>query len=74
MARYGRVTFSISYVVDLDDAEMVDDAREYVAQDVADTLRHCDTEHWISVEPDPTATENDIEECLLQLREHRLSK
>jgi len=70
MARYGRVSFSISYVVDLDDAEMVDEAKGFVSQDVADSVRE-GVDYWIKVVPDSNATEHDIEDCLVELRERR---
>jgi hypothetical protein len=71
MARYGRVTFSISYVVDLDDAEMVDEAREMVAQDVRDAIRHGEDSSYIDVEQDATATETDIHDILIEWRDAR---
>lgn len=71
MARYGRVTFSISYVVDLDDAEMVDEARVLVAEDVAAALRHTELDAWIDVEKDRDATEGDIIDYLIESRDER---
>lgn len=73
MARYGRVSFSISYVVDLDDAEMVDEAKEFVSQDVADSFRD-GVDYWIKVAPDNKAKELDIEDCLIELRERRIAE
>ncbi len=74
MARYGRVTFSISYVVDLDDAEMIDEARGMVAEDVRDSIRHGDDSAYIDVEPDASATEADIHDCLIEWRNERLAE
>ncbi len=74
MARYGRVTFSISCVVDLDDAEMIDEARELVAQDVADAIRHGADSPYVDVEPDATATEADIHDCLIEWRNERMAE
>lgn len=71
MARYGRVTFSISYVVDLDDEEMIDEAREMVAEDVRDAIRHHEASAWIEVEPDAQATEDDIHDYLIEQRNER---
>ena len=71
MARYGRVTFSISYVVDLDDEEMIDEAREMVAEDVAAAIRHTELDAWIDVEHDADATEADIVDYLLESRDER---
>jgi hypothetical protein len=72
MARYGRVSFSISYVVDLDDAEMIDEAREMLAGDVQDVIRYRDSWAAIEVKPDETATEADIHDYLIERRDDRL--
>lgn len=71
MARYGRVTFSVSYVVDMDDAEMIDEAREMLAEDVADAIRYREVGDVVEVEPDPNATEADIHDTLIQWRDER---
>ena len=71
MARYGRVTFSISYVVDLDDAEMVDEAREMIVEDIQDSFRYRDSWAAIDVQPDATATEEDIADFLIERRDDR---
>jgi len=71
MARYGRVTFSVSYVVDLDDEEMVDEAREMLAEDVQDVIRYRESWAAIDVAPDATATEADIHDYLIERREDR---
>jgi hypothetical protein len=72
MARYGLVSFSISYVVDLDDAEMIDEAREMLAEDVQDVIRYRDSWAAIEVKPDETATEADIDDYLIERRDDRL--
>ena len=72
MARYGRVSFSISYVVDLDDAEMIDEAMEMVAEDVQDVIRYRDSWASIEVKPDAAATEADIHDYLIERRDDRL--
>ncbi len=71
MARYGRVSFSISYVVDLDDAEMIDEAREMLAEDVQDAIRYRDSWAAIDVEPDASAAEADIADFLIERRDDR---
>ena len=72
MARYGRVSFSISYVVDLDDAEMIDEAMEMVAEDVQDAIRYGEVSAYIETEPDAAATEADIHDYLIERRDDRL--
>jgi hypothetical protein len=71
MARYGRVTFSISYVVDLDDAEMIDEAMEMVQEDVRDSVRHDGVSVCLETEPDGLS-EDDIHDYLIEQREERL--
>jgi hypothetical protein len=72
MARYGRVTFSISYVVDLDDEEMVYEAKDMVAEDVQSAIMHGEVMAYIKAEPDATATEADIHDYLIECRDGRL--
>ena len=71
MARYGRVRFSISYVVDLDDAEMIGEAVEMVAEDVQDAIRYGEVSAYIETEPDAAATEADIHDYLIERQEER---
>lgn len=70
MARYGRVTFSISYVVDLDDAEMIDEAREMLAEDICDAESVREAVR-LAVVQDAHATEADIHDTLIQWRDER---
>jgi hypothetical protein len=67
MPRYGRVNFVISYVVDLDDAEMVADAKQCVFEDVHAAVKHDDVPANITVTEDLTATQTDIPDFLLRL-------
>lgn len=73
MARYGRVTFSISYVVDLDDAEMIADAKDAIAEDVENAAGYGDVELCCKVTPDDAAAEADIEEFLIEMRKDRVA-
>lgn len=50
---------------------MVDEAREMVAEDVRDSIRHGEDSAYIDVEPDATATEADIHDLLIERREER---
>lgn len=70
MARYGRVTFSVSYVVDMDDAEMIDEAREMLAEDICDAVSVREAVR-LAVVPDPDANEADIHDTLIQWRDER---
>ena len=59
MANYGKVKFCISYVVDLDNQDMVSEAMQCVFEDVMNAVKYDEVAANIKVEPDPTATEHD---------------
>ena len=70
MARYGRVSFVVSYVVDFDDVEMVADAKQAVFEDVMNAVKYDEVPKTITVTEDPTATSAAIPEFLLEYRRH----
>ena len=65
MPNLGRVTFNVSYVVDLDNKNMVDDAKQCVFEDVMNAVKHDEVAALITVATDSTATQEDIPEFLL---------
>lgn len=65
MPKLGRVSFNINYVVDLDNKDMVAEAKQCVFEDVMDAVKHDEVTAHIKVAADETATENDIPEFLL---------
>lgn len=65
MPRYGRVFFEVSYVVDLDNRDMVDDAKQCVFEDVMSAVKNDEVTECIKIKLDPTASESDIPEFLL---------
>lgn len=65
MPRYGRVFFEISYVVDLDDRDMVDDAKQCVFEDVMSAVKNDEVTECIKIKLDPEARADDIPEFLL---------
>ena len=67
MPRLGRVTFNINYVVDLDNTDMVDEAKQCVFEDVMNAVKYDEVVNHIKVEYDPTAKHEDISEFLLTL-------
>lgn len=67
MPRLGRVEFHCSYVVDLDDPDMVDGAREAVCEDVYNAVRFDEVEQWVDVFEDNDADPADIPEFLLPI-------
>lgn len=64
MARYGKVEFKISYVVDLDDQIMVDDAKQCVFEDVMNAVKYDEVVNYIDAAEDPTAKAEDVPEFL----------
>lgn len=65
MPRLGRVTYTVSYVVDLDNRDMVDEAKQCVFEDVMNAVKYDEVAHWIKVEDAPDADPSDIPEFLL---------
>lgn len=66
--RLGRVYFRASYVVDLDNQDMVDEAKECVFEDVCNAVKFDEIGESIIVgEPDPKLTEADIPEFLTEM-------
>ena len=63
----GRVVISAGYVVDLDDEEMVDHAKESLFEDIMNAVKYNELGGYIEVDkkPDPDLTEQDIPSFLL---------
>jgi hypothetical protein len=64
--RLGVVKFSAEYVVDLDNSEMVEHARDAVFEDVTNAIKHGEVASWIKEVEDQNADEGDIPEFLLE--------
>lgn len=64
MPRLGRVYFNINYVVDLDNKEMVAEAKQCVFEDVMNAVKNDELVANIKVTADPAADPNDIPEFL----------
>lgn len=64
--RLGKVIFDLGYVVDLDDADMVDRAKECIYEDIMSAYKYDEVQNYIEVtEPEGTLKESDIPEFLL---------
>lgn len=63
--RLGRVTFNCSYVVDLDDKVMVEEAKLAVWEDVHSAVKYDEVQKWIEVSPAADAAPEEIPEFLL---------
>lgn len=63
--RLGRVYIDFGYIVDLDNKEMVDDARTCLIEDLMNAFKYNELEQYIDVEEAPDASEDAIPEFLL---------
>jgi hypothetical protein len=73
MKRLGRVVFDLGYVVDLDDREMIEEARTSIVEDIYSAIKYGELDQYIEIRDDPEATadEADIAEFLLESAEER---
>jgi hypothetical protein len=62
--RLGRVVINIEYVVDLDNPEMIEDAKQCIFEDITNSIKYGEVDQWIDVVPAPDAKEEDIPEFL----------
>ena len=62
--RLGIVRFTMKYVVDLDDEEMVQEAKDCLYEDIMNSCKFEEIHHNIDVEADPTATWEDVPDFL----------
>ena len=62
--RLGKVYFHASYIVDLDDKDMVDHAKDCIYEDVTNSVKYDEVACWIKVEEAPDADEGDIPEFM----------
>lgn len=65
MPRLGRVELKYSFVVDLDNADMVDAAQQALPVDVFSAIQSDEIDNYISVYEDPTANTGELAEFLL---------
>ena len=64
MAKLGRVYFNLSYVVDMDDQEMVEQAKEAIYEDIMSALKYNEIDSYIDLKLDKKAKVKDIPEFL----------
>jgi hypothetical protein len=62
--RYGRVLMKLSYVVDLDNQAMINEAKDCLYEDFMSIHKYNELAEWIEVKEDKTAKESDIPEFL----------
>lgn len=64
--RLGRVGISLNYVVDLDNPEMVQEAKDCLYEDLMNAYKYNELGANIDVVVDKTATKSDIPDFLLE--------
>jgi hypothetical protein len=67
--RLGRVIFDLGYVVDLDNDDMVTQAKEFVYEDIMSAFKYDEVFNYIEVVEAPDAKESEIPEFLLPQNE-----
>ena len=67
--RLGKVYLSETYVVDLDDEEMIEHAREAIYEDVRYAVLHEEISSWIDIKEDTSLNEKDIPSFLIEEEE-----
>ena len=72
--RLGRIEISYGYNVDLDDEEMVNDAKEALYDDLKTTHEWNEFEYYLSAEEDKKLGEGDIPSFLIENRDMREGK
>jgi hypothetical protein len=59
--RLGKITFDLEYVVDLDNEEMVEYAKNCIYEDVMSAMKYNEIQNYIKVgDEDKSLTEDDI--------------
>lgn len=64
--RLGRVCIDFGYIVDLDNPEMVEDAKQCLLEDMMNAFKYGEIVQYIDVEEAPDAHEDAIPEFLLE--------
>lgn len=62
--RLGRVIINMNYVVDLDNPQMVEEAKSSVYEDIMNAVKYNELSFYIDIVEDNTAKEGEIPEWL----------
>ena len=63
--RLGKIAIGIGYVVDLDNEEMVNHAKQSLYEDMTNSVKYREIYDWISIMKDGDFKEEDIPQFLL---------
>ena len=69
--RLGRVVVDIGYIVDMDDSDMIEEAKSALYDDVHNAIKYNELDCWISIIEDNEANESDIPDFLLENKTDR---
>jgi hypothetical protein len=64
--KLGRVIFDLGYVVDLENQEMVDHAKDCIYEDIMSAIKYNEVHNYLEVVEAPDASEGDIPEFLIE--------
>jgi hypothetical protein len=67
--KLGKIVLDLSYVVDLNDQDMVDQAKECIYEDIMNAYKYNEIHNYIEVIESPESKESDIPEFLLEMAE-----
>lgn len=70
--RLGKVHIDTKYVVDLDDQDMVDAAKDALYEDLMNAVKYDELHLWIKCSEDNEATPQDIPEFLVENKQEDL--
>jgi hypothetical protein len=64
--RLGKIVLDLAYVVNLNDQDMVDQAKECIYEDIMSAYKYNEIHNYIEVIESPESEESDIPEFLLE--------
>jgi len=64
--RIGKVQIGLEYIVDLDDPEQVETAREFICADLESAIKYNEIDSNIEIVEDTTLTVSDINQNVLE--------
>jgi TusA-related sulfurtransferase len=64
--KLGKVLINLSYVVDLDNEEMVKQAKQFLCEDMSNLVKYEDIYSWVATVEDSSLSERDIPSFLLE--------
>jgi len=67
--RLGKVQIGLEYIVDLDNQEQVNLAREFIHDDLAYAIKYDEVDSHIDIVEDASLTESDINQNVLEMND-----